>query len=308
MFPNELQARKDIVYYSHKTHAAGLVSATDGNLSVRLDENHVLITPSSLRKEDMFIDAPIVINMKGELVAGDRKPSTEHKVHLEAYRQRPDIGAVIHAHPPKAIAFTIAEVPLDTCMLPEVVVTMGNVPVAPYAAPSTDALPDSMRELIRQADALMLARHGSVTVGTDLADAFKKLEKLEHNAEIMIYARILGGPKPFSQGQLEELQNLRGFYGITTQQIACADPNRPGSADPSTSIAPIATTAYRPGPRPEPGPEPKREPATYRPEPQRGAYNDGEAQAPTYRRGGSSHETEIDALVDEIVARVKERL
>jgi L-fuculose-phosphate aldolase len=286
MFPNELQARKDIVYYSHKTHAAGLVSATDGNLSVRLDADHILITPSSLRKEDMFIEAPIVINMNGEVVAGDRKPSTEHKVHLEAYRQRPDIGAVIHAHPPKAIAFTIAEVPLDTCMLPEVVVTMGNVPIAPYAAPSTDALPESMRELIQQADVLMLARHGSVTVGPNLADAFKKLEKLEHNAEIMIYARILGGPKPFSRGQLEELQNLRSFYGITTQQIACATPNAANG-----TIQPVATKPYRPS-------------ATS----PRGPYDDGEAQAPTYRSTGGGHETEIDALVNEIVARVKDRL
>lgn len=269
MFPNELQARKDIVYYSHKTHAAGLVCATDGNLSVRLDKDHILITPSSLRKEDMFIDAPIVVNMQGELVAGDRKPSTELKVHLEAYQQRPDIGAVIHAHPPKAIAFTIAGAPLDTCMLPEVVVTMGDVPVAPYAAPSTDALPQSMREMIKHTDSLMLARHGSVTVGPNLSDAFKKLEKLEHNAAIMIYARILGGPKPFSENQLEELQGLRGFYGITTQQIACS--------------------------RPSPG-----------------HYDDGETQAPTYRsdRSGhvSDHLSEIDALVDEIVARVKQQI
>ncbi|MDA3948528.1 MAG: class II aldolase/adducin family protein [Spirochaeta sp.] len=302
MFPNELQARKDIVYYSHKTHAAGLVSATDGNLSVRLDEDHVLITPSSLRKEDMFIEAPIVINMQGELVVGERKPSTEHKVHLEAYRQRPDIGAVIHAHPPKAIAFTIAEVSLDTCMLPEVVVTLGNVPVAPYAAPSTEALPESMRELIRQADVLMLARHGSVTVGPDLSDAFKKLEKLEHNAAIMIYARILGGPKPFSNQQLEELQGLRGFYGIKTQQIACAAPGANGSGIASTAPR-VATTQYRPGTGPVTVAE-----ATGSPTVARGPYEDDEQQAPTYRGSGTGNDIEIDALVDEIVARVKKRL
>jgi L-fuculose-phosphate aldolase len=102
-------------------------------------------------------------------------------------------------------------------MLPEVVVTLGNVPVAPYAAPSTEALPESMRELIRQADVLMLARHGSVTVGPDLSDAFKKLEKLEHNAAIMIYARILGGPKPFSNQQLEELQGHRPSPAVPTR-------------------------------------------------------------------------------------------
>ncbi|TVR05397.1 MAG: class II aldolase/adducin family protein [Spirochaetaceae bacterium] len=222
MFPRELEARKEIVYFSHKVHAAGLVCATDGNLSIRLDQNHVLITPSSIRKEDMYVEAPIVINMNGEPVNDDRRPSTEHKVHLEAYQQRPDVMAVIHAHPPKAIAFTIAEAELDTCVLPEVVVTLGSVPVAPYAAPSTDELPASMRELIRHSDALMLARHGSVTVGPTLSDAFKKLEKLEHNAEILIYARILGGARGFTHDQLEELQALRDFYGIKTHSVACS--------------------------------------------------------------------------------------
>lgn len=299
MFPNELQARKEIVFYSHKTHAAGFVSATDGNLSIRLDENHVLITPSSLRKEDMHIDAPIVIDMNGDPVSDTRRPSTEFKVHLEVYTQRPDIKAVIHAHPPKAIAFTIAEAPLDTCTLPEVVVTMGNVPIAPYAAPSTEALPASMRELIKRSDALMLARHGSVTVGPSLSDAFKKLEKLEHTAEIMIYATILGGAKPFSQGQLEELQGLRGFYGIKTQQIACARPSNVGRPEAGSG-----STVSDGGP----GHAPEKSAPERSWVPPRGRPDDGEIQAPTWRGGGVNHEQEIDALVDEIVARVKQRL
>lgn len=280
MFPNELEARKAIVKYSHKVHAGGFVSATDGNLSVRLDENHVLITPSSLRKEDMYVEAPIVIDMNGAPVNDTRRPSTEYKVHLEAYRQRPDVRAVIHAHPPKAIAFTIAEMPLDTCILPEVVVTMGEVPVAPYATPSTEALPASMSELIRRTDALMLARHGSVTVGPDLGDAFKKLEKLEHNAEILIYTRILGGAKPFSGAQLEELRGLRDFYGVKTQAIACATPNYRGA----TPIAPATT-----------GPH--------------GTGRADEEQAPTYRGGEvSMSEDQLEELVNEIVARVRRRL
>jgi L-fuculose-phosphate aldolase len=312
MFPNELQARKDIVYYSHKTHAAGLVTATDGNLSVRLDEQHVLITPSGLRKEDMYIDAPIVIDMEGNPVAGDRKPSTEYKVHIEAYNQRPDVKAVIHAHPPKAIAFTIAGAPLDTCMLPEVVVTMGDVPVAPYAAPSTDALPESMRDLIARSDALMLARHGSVTVGPSLSEAFKRLEKLEHNAEIMIYARMLGGAQPFSQNQLQELEELRGFYGINTQQIACAAPGaRPASGSSAPPVQQVQPYQARPTqPPPQRAAQATVPAASAGPSGgNSGTWHDGEVQAPTYRRTGSGHhEHEIDELVDEIVARVKQRL
>ncbi|TVR91653.1 MAG: class II aldolase/adducin family protein [Spirochaetaceae bacterium] len=219
---NEIEARKQIVYYSHKVHAQGLVCATDGNLSIRLSEDRVLITPSGLRKEDMTVEAPIVIDFQGNPIGDSRRPSTEYKVHLEAYQRREDVKAVIHAHPPKAIAFTIAEVRLDTCILPEVVLTLGDVPVAPYATPSTEDLPNSMSDLIARSDAVMLARHGSVTVGATLSDAFKKLEKLEHNAEILIYAHSLGGAKPFSSEDIHRLQGLREFYGIKTQAQACS--------------------------------------------------------------------------------------
>lgn len=221
MFPGELEARKQITHYSHKVHAQRFVAATDGNLSIRLDDGHVLITPSGLRKEDMYDEAPIIIDMNGDLVSGEARPSTERKVHLEVYRQRPDVHAVIHAHPPRAIAFTIAGVPLQTCTLPEIVVTLGDVPTAPYATPSTEQLPESMRELITKSDVVMLARHGSVTVGQTLADAFKKLEKLEQNAEILIYAKILGGVHPFSEAQVCELEGLREFYGVKNRTIPC---------------------------------------------------------------------------------------
>jgi L-fuculose-phosphate aldolase len=218
----EYEARKDMVFFSHKLQKHGLVSATDGNLSIKLGEDRILITPSSLRKEDMTIDAPVIIDMQGNLVDGKKRPSTEFKVHTEVYAQREDIHAVIHAHPPKTIAFTVANVVPDTCILPEVVVKLGSVPVAPYATPSTDDLPSSMRMLIRSSDVVLLARHGSVTAGKDLNDAFIKVEKLEHNSEILMYTYILGGPKAFSSGDIEELQRLRDFYGVKNTTISCA--------------------------------------------------------------------------------------
>ncbi len=294
MFPTELEARKDIAHYSRKVHAHGLVSATDGNLSVRLDDEHVLITPSSIRKEDMTVEAPVIVTMAGELAWGERRPSTEVKVHLEAYRRRRDIKAVIHAHPPKAIAFTIAGASLDTCVLPEVVVTLGDVPIAPYATPSTDDLPASMSDLICNSDVVMLARHGSVTVGPTLADAFKKLEKLEHNAEILIYARVLGGATPFSTEQLEELQNLRTFYGVTTTVNACSRrTNGESVAAPCRKYA-VESEIHAP---------------TYR--------SDRDVSTPTHGSGGApigvqrdpgATDVEVDALIDEIVARVRARL
>lgn len=314
MYPGEFEARKEITYFAHKVHAAGLVSATDGNLSVRLGEDRVLITPSSLRKEDMFDEAPIIINMNGDLLEGERRPSTELKVHLEAYKQRPDVRAVIHAHPPKAIAFTIAEAPFETCILPEVVVTLGDVPVAPYATPSTEDLPRSMSDLIRQADAIMLARHGSVTVGSSLSDAFKKLEKLEHNAEILIYARILGGARPFPETELQKLQGLREFYGVKSHAISCTCNSGDGTCGIHGSNA-VATE------RSSSSPAPAQHSDRKAPEPgNRWAWMDEEAQAPTYRRVNTSdderdqtgrnglEEPELYALVSEIVKRVHQRL
>ncbi|WP_018527040.1 class II aldolase/adducin family protein [Alkalispirochaeta alkalica] len=271
MVIGELEARKQIVYYSRKTHAQGLVCATDGNLSVRLSKERFLITPSGIRKEDVTIDDLLVIDSDGNPVGDTRRPSTEYKVHLEAYRRRDDISAVIHAHPPKSIAFTLTKTPLDTCILPEVVVTLGDVPVAPYATPSTDDLPGSMSDLIAVSDVVMLARHGSVTVGATMAEAFKKLEKLEHNAEILIYAHMLGGAQPFSHQEIHRLQGLRDFYGIQTKVRGCGC--RPEWNDSKAACSGGEGECRSPGENPE-------------------------ALSPA----------DLETLVDEIVRRVREAL
>ncbi|SIQ14915.1 L-fuculose-phosphate aldolase [Alkalispirochaeta americana] len=212
-------AREEIVYYSKKVHASGLVCATDGNLSYRLDQDRFLITPSGVRKEDVSGEMLLVMNMEGAVLEGEGRPSTEYKLHREVYRQRPDVTAVIHAHPPKAVAFTIAGKRLNTGLLPECVVALGNVPLAPYALPGTEELPRSMAELICLSDVVLLARHGSVTVGSSLGEAFKKLEKLEHCAQIQLYAELLGGPQPFSTREISDLEGLRGHYGISNRTM-----------------------------------------------------------------------------------------
>jgi L-fuculose-phosphate aldolase len=218
---SELEARKDIVKYSHKVQQYGFVSATDGNLSVRLDENRVLITPSGVPKGDIELDCPIIVDMDGNKISGAGKPSSEGKLHLEVFRLRSDVNAVIHAHPPKCIAFTIAGIPLDTCLLPEVVVTLGAIPTSPYATPTTEEVPESIRGLITKSDAVMLSRHGSLTVGKDLNGAFKILEKLEHSASIALYAKMLGGPVPFSKEELQKLYDLRKPWGVEKEPLSC---------------------------------------------------------------------------------------
>jgi len=218
-----LEARQEILKFSHKVQQYGFVTATDGNLSIRLDENRILITPSGLEKGEMTLEAPIVVDMEGNKIEGKGKPSSEGMMHLEVYKLRPDINAVIHAHPPKCIAFTIAGQPVDTCLLPEVVVTLGAIPTSSYATPTTNEVPESIQEYILRSDAVMLSRHGSLTVGKDLKSAFKILEKMEHSATISLYAKLLGGAVPFSKDELEKLYNLRSAWGVKTAPLNCTD-------------------------------------------------------------------------------------
>ena len=222
MTNSELNARAEMVKYSHLVHRERLVTATDGNLSIRLDDKRILITPSSLRKEDMTLEAPVVIDYGGEVISGDRRASSEKKIHLKVYQERDDVHAVIHAHPTYSIALTVAGAPLDTCLLPEIVVSLGAVPVAPYATPSTEDLPASIEPFVKRSDVIMLERHGSLTMGKDLGTAFKLLEKLEQAAQISYLAMAIGGPVQFPPEELERLRGLRDFYGIKTQQVACS--------------------------------------------------------------------------------------
>lgn len=215
------QARKEIVYWSRKVQEYGYVTATDGNLSLRLDEERILITPSGVPKGEVELDSPIIIDMDGNKVEGAGKPSSEGKLHLEVYKLRPDVQAVIHAHPPKCIAFTVAGIPIDTCLLPEVVVTLGAIPTSKYATPTTDEVPESIKPHIKKSNAVMLARHGSLTIGNNLKSAFRILEKMEHCATIALYAKMLGGPVPFTEQELNKLYDLRPTWGVKTEPPAC---------------------------------------------------------------------------------------
>jgi L-fuculose-phosphate aldolase len=229
------EAREEIVEFSHKVQEYGFVSATDGNLSLRLDDGRIMITPSGIRKGEVRMEDPIIIDAEGNKLEGEGKPSSETRLHLEVYRLRKDVNAVIHAHPPKCIAFTVAGVPLDTCLLPEVVVTLGSVPTSRYATPTTDEVPQSIKEPIGKSDAVMLARHGSLTVGKDLNTAFKILEKMEHTATIALYARMLGGPQPFNQEELQKLYSLRPQWGVEKEVPVCYTPGGCTTGEPSSA-------------------------------------------------------------------------
>ena len=142
------------------------------------------------------------------------------QMHLEVYRQRPDARAVVHAHPPTATGFAVAGIPLDRAVLAEVVTTLGSMPIAEYATPSTKELPEAVRKYVKAHDGMLLANHGALTLGADLFAAYYKMETIEHFAKISLVARLLGGERLLSREEVERLQGLRGMYGIA---VAGAD-------------------------------------------------------------------------------------
>src|SRR5215216_1892469 len=219
----EEQVRADIVEVGRRLYARGFVASNDGNISGRLDDHRLVTTPKSVSKGFMTPDMMVIVDYEGKKVAGDRDPSTELPMHLEVYRNRPDVNAVVHAHPPIATGFAVAGIPLTRAVLAEVVTTLGSIPIAEYGTPSTAELPEAVRKYIKAHDGMLLANHGAVTCGPTVMAAYYKMETIEHFAKISLVARLLGREHLISRDEVERLQKLRGFYGIAAPAPLCAD-------------------------------------------------------------------------------------
>jgi len=205
------QLKEDIVRICRMLHRKNYLAATDGNVSVRLGDR-VLITPSGVHKGYMEADQVITVDLKGRVLEGEGRPTSEIRMHLLAYELRPDVGAVVHAHLPYATACTLAGIDLLEPILPEVVITLGGIPTAPYATPGTEEVPEAIRDFIREFDAILLSRHGAMTVGRDVMDAYNKMEKLEHTARVVLAARLQGPVPPLPASEVEKLRRLGEEY------------------------------------------------------------------------------------------------
>src|SRR5829696_608090 len=225
--PGEDQLRQDIVEVGRRLWTRGFVASNDGNISVRLPGGRLLMTPTGVSKGFMSPEMMVITDLDGRLLAGEphRKPSSEILMHLVAYRHRPDVNAVVHAHPPLATGFAVAGIPLDRAVLAEVVTTLGSVPIAEYATPSTKELPEAVRQYVKAHDGMLLANHGALTLGTDLFAAYYKMETIEHFARISLVARLLGGERVLSRQEVFRLQGLRGSYGIASPAPICPEPS-----------------------------------------------------------------------------------
>ena len=238
--------RADIVEVGRRMYARAYVASNDGNISIRLDDATILTTPKSVSKGFMTPDMMVVVDLDGKKIRGTRDASSELLMHLEVYQNRPDVRAVVHAHPPIATGFAVAGIPLDRAVLAEVVTTLGSIPIAEYGTPSTPELPAAVRKYIKAHDGLLLANHGALTIGPDVYAAYYKMETIEHFAKISLVTRQLGRENLLSREEVHRLQDLRGNYGIKSPAPICAD----GSATPHrTPIRRRARLSRRPSSR-----------------------------------------------------------
>jgi L-fuculose-phosphate aldolase len=208
-----VQDHKDeIVRYGKLLHQTGLVAATDGNLSVRLGDGTFLCTPTLMSKGMMEPEDLVVVDSRGHKVAGTRSVSSEIAMHLFIYRNRPDVGAVVHAHPPTATGFAAAGMPLDSALCSEIVITLGTVPLANYETPGTPELAEALAPLVGDHDAILMANHGVVTYGEDLLTAYMNMETVEHYAKIALVTHMLGKQQPLSDTHVSKLREIRLKY------------------------------------------------------------------------------------------------
>jgi L-fuculose-phosphate aldolase len=213
----EDQKRTEICAVGLKLYQQGFVAANDGNVSCRLSSGSFLITPTNVSKGDLKPENLIVISDGG--FSGKIKPSSEYKMHLEIYQKRSDTNAIIHVHSPYATAFALVGKGIDEPILPEVVVTLGKIPLVPYETPSTQKFAETVAETAIHYDAMLLEKHGVVTLGENLRDAYYKLERTEHVFKILQIARHIGDIKPLSQAEVKELINVYAIPDRIKNQI-----------------------------------------------------------------------------------------
>ena len=204
-----------IVSICHKVYQKGYVAAYDGNVSVITPQNTVLFTRSGVCKGDVAPEDILEFDMSGSLLKGEGRITTEFKLHLFAYSRRPDVNAVVHCHPVHATAFSLVGEGIIEHYFPEVILTLGKIPLCKYGTPSTNDLPLSLEPYIEHSWAYLLQNHGALTLGKNLDDAYYKMEKLEHTAETIFKARMLGTPNSLSKDDITKLLKIsEETYGI----------------------------------------------------------------------------------------------
>ena len=233
---NEWELKKQIVEIGRRIWIRGYVGANDGNITVKLGDNELLTTPTGVSKGFMTVEMIIKCDRTGKVISSNPgyRPSSEVKMHLDVYKERPDIQAVVHAHPQYATSFAVAGIPLNKCVLPEAIIVMGAVPIAPYGLPSTMEIPDRIRPFIKNSDVILLENHGALTLGTDLLNAYHKMETLEHTASIVWKAIQLGNLNVLPPDERDRLMTLREKFHLVGRVAACDATPMASSSHPAS--------------------------------------------------------------------------
>ena len=216
MVQNEYEIKKQICDIGKRIYDRNMVAANDGNISVKLSDNEFLCTPTGVSKGFMTPEYICKVDAQGNVIQANKgfRPSSEIKMHMRVYQKRPDVGSVVHAHPTFATSFAIAGIPLTQPIMPEAVIALGCVPIAPYGTPSTMEIPDAVEPYLEHFDAVLLESHGALTWSGDLLSAYMKMESVEFYAELLYKARQLGGPKEFSPENVQKLYEIRRKMGL----------------------------------------------------------------------------------------------
>ena len=212
-----MELREQICDVCHKMWQKGWVAANDGNVSVKLEDGTFLATPTGMSKSFITPEKLVHIDKEGRILEAEDgcRPSSEIKMHLRCYQEREDVGAVLHAHPPVATGFAVANKALDEYSMIETVIALGSVPVTPYGTPSTYEVPEAIAPYLGEHDAVLLQNHGALTVGADVITAYYRMETLELFAQISLNAHLLGGAKEISRENIDRLISMRKGYGVT---------------------------------------------------------------------------------------------
>ena len=224
---SEYEIKKQICDIGKRIYNRGMVAANDGNISVKISDNEFLCTPTGVSKGFMTPEYICKVDADGNVIQANKgfKPSSEIKMHMRVYKERPDVQAVVHAHPIYATSFAIAGIPLTQPIMPEAVIALGCVPIAEYGTPSTHEIPDAVSKYLQYYDAVLLENHGALAYSDSLLAAYHKMESLEFYAELLFLSKQLGGPQELSEAQVEKLYEIRRQFGMTGKHPADVCPN-----------------------------------------------------------------------------------
>jgi L-fuculose-phosphate aldolase len=222
---SERQYRREMVLFGQMLHQRGYVAATDGNLSVRLDDERIMVTPTGMSKSMLRPSDMVVVDLEGRRLAGTRNVSSEIAMHLLIYKLRPDVHGIVHAHPPTATGFAAAGIALNKPLVCEVVIGLGSIPLARYGTPGTPELSETLEPLIPDYDAILMSNHGVVAYADTVHNAYMKMETVEHFAQIALVTHLLGRQQPLEGQDLEKLVLARGKYqgshSLAPMPLAC---------------------------------------------------------------------------------------